>query len=85
MMFFGIGTILGAGIYVLTGKVSLYAGYFTPFSFLFSGILAAFTGLSYAELASRYPKSAGEVYYVNKAFNLKTLSRVVGALVIISG
>ncbi len=85
MMFYGIGTILGAGIYVLTGKVSLYAGYFTPFSFLFSGILAAFTGLSYAELASRYPKSAGEVYYVHKAFNLKTLSRVVGALVIISG
>jgi len=85
MMFYGIGTILGAGIYVLTGKVALYAGYFTPFAFLFSGILAAFTGLSYAELASRYPKSAGEVYYVHKAFNFKTLSRVVGALVIISG
>lgn len=85
MMFYGIGTILGAGIYVLTGKVSLFAGYFTPFAFLFSGILAAFTGLSYAELASRYPKSAGEVYYIHKAFNFQTLSRVIGALVILSG
>ena len=39
--FYGIGTILGAGIYVLVGKVAGFAGMFTPFAFLLASLLAA--------------------------------------------
>lgn len=50
---YGIGNILGAGIYVLVGKVSGVAGYAAPYAFLLAAVVAAFTGVSYARLSSR--------------------------------
>ena len=82
---YGVGTILGAGVYVLIGKVVGYSGLYAPISFILSAFLAAFTGLSYSELASRIPKNAGEVAYINKAFSNKMLSHIVGYLVILTG
>ena len=84
LIFYGVGTILGLGIYVLLGKVAGEAGMLAPFAFLFAAILAAFTGLSYGELSSRIPKSAGEVNYVHRAFGKKYLSVVIGWLIVIS-
>ena len=84
LIFYGVGTILGLGIYVILGKVAGEAGMLAPFSFLFAAIIAAFTGVSYGELSSRIPKSAGEVNYVDKAFGKKYLSLLVGWLIIIS-
>ncbi|MDX1684206.1 MAG: APC family permease [Saprospiraceae bacterium] len=84
LIFYGVGTILGLGIYVLVGKISGEAGMLSPFAFLIAAILAGFTGLSYGELSSRIPKSAGEVNYVDKAFGNFGLSTSVGWLIIIS-
>lgn len=84
LIFYGVGTILGLGIYVLLGKVAGEAGMLAPFSFLFAAILATFTGMSYGELSARIPKSAGEVNYVDEAFNKKYLSILVGWLIVIS-
>ena len=53
--FYGLGTIIGAGIYVLIGEVAGVADSYMPLSFLLAGLIALFTALSYAELASRYP------------------------------
>ena len=76
--FYGIGTILGAGIYVLVGKVAGYAGMYTPIAFLLALILAAFSALSYAEFSARCPLSAGEAVYIYKGLNSRFLSILVG-------
>ncbi len=72
---YGLGNILGAGIYVLIGKVAANAGQYAPLSFLVASILAGLTAFSYAELSSRYPLSAGEAVYMQAGFNLKLLVR----------
>ena len=75
---YGLGVIIGAGIYVLVGEIAGQAGMATPLSFLVAAGIAALTGLSYAELAVRYPEAAGEVAYARQAFGSDVLARLVG-------
>ncbi len=84
LVFYGVGTILGLGIYVLLGKIGGEAGMMAPFSFLLAALIAGFTGLSYGELSARIPKSAGEVNYVDRAFSQRALSMLVGWLIVLS-
>ena len=85
LIFYGIGTILGAGIYVLVGKVAGEAGFYTPFSFLLASILAAFSAFSYAELAARFPRSAGEAVYIDEGFSIRRFSILVGLMIVAVG
>jgi len=85
LLFFGLGNILGAGIYVLVGKVAGIAGMHAPFSFLTALAVVSFTALSYSELVSRYPVSAGEAVYVARGFKLALLPPLVGVVVAFSG
>ncbi len=58
----GIGAIIGAGIFVLTGLAAArHAGPAVPLSFVVAGIACAFAGLCYAEMASAVPV-AGSAY-----------------------
>lgn len=82
---YGMGNILGAGIYVLVGKVAGEAGYAAPYAFLVAALVASFTGLSYARLSARFPKSAGEANYALEAFNNRQLAFLIGLAIIISG
>lgn len=82
---YGLGTILGAGVYVLVGKVAGYAGFFAPLSFLLASIVAGFTALSYAKLCARHPKAAGEATYIQEAFGKRWLTSLTGWLVVITG
>lgn len=82
---YGLGTILGAGIYVLIGKVAATSGIYAPIAFVVAAILAGFSGYCYAALSSRYPRSAGEAAYVQAAFSFASLSTVVGWMVILTG
>ncbi|MCF8056872.1 MAG: amino acid permease [Desulfocapsa sp.] len=83
--FYGLGTILGAGIYVLVGEVAATAGLYTPFAFLIASFIAAFSAFSFAELSSRFPKSAGEALYIQKAFGSRLFSTAIGVMVIAIG
>jgi len=83
--FYGLGNILGAGIYVLVGKVSGEAGYLAPVAFLMASVIACLTAFTFAELASRYPVSAGETVYVFEGFGKRRLSILVGLLIIMTG
>ncbi len=83
--FYGLGTILGAGIYVLIGKVAGAAGMYAPVSFGLAAVIAGFTAFSYAELSARYPRSAGEAVYVQEAFHTSWLSASVGWAVVATG
>jgi len=76
--FYGLGTILGAGIYVLIGSVAGQAGLFLPLSFFAAAVIAGFTAFSYAELVARFPRSAGEAVYVSAAFDRRWLTALVG-------
>ncbi len=83
--FYGLGTIIGAGIYVLIGEVAARAGMHAPVAFVLAAIVAAFTAFTYAELSARHPHSAGEAAYVQAAFGRAALSASTGACVIFIG
>lgn len=85
LILYGVGDILGAGIYALVGKVAGIAGSAAWISFILSGILALVTGLSYAELSSRIPRSAGAAAFSARAFKNPLIPGLVGILVLTSG
>ncbi|MCO5288394.1 MAG: amino acid permease [Bacteroidetes bacterium] len=60
----GIGAIVGAGIFVLTGQAAAeYAGPAVTISFIVAGLACAFAGLCYAEFASMIPISGSAYTY----------------------
>jgi len=85
LTFYGLGSIVGAGIYVLVGEVAGKAGMYAPLAFLLAAGIAAFTAFSYAELSARYPHSAGEARYVFESFGSKHLAAAVGWAVVLTG
>ncbi|WP_302081376.1 APC family permease [Salinibaculum rarum] len=64
----GMGAMIGAGIFVLTGLAAEIAGPAAILVFVLNGVVTAFTGLSYAELASAIPKSGGGYAFVREIF-----------------
>ena len=73
----GIGAIIGAGIFSLTGIAAAdYAGPAIIYSFVISGILCAFAGLCYAEMASMVP-IAGSAY----SYSYATLGEFVAWII----
>jgi len=85
LVLYGTGITIGAGIYVLIGAVAGHAGLYAPWSFLLAAAVMALTVASYAEMATRYPVSAGEAAYVRAAFRSKLMSASVGLLTLLTG
>ena len=74
----GIGAIIGAGIFVLTGSAAAkYAGPAIVLSFVLSGIACVFAGLCYAEFASLIP-IAGSAYTYAYATLGELLAWIIG-------
>ncbi|MCW4053525.1 MAG: amino acid permease, partial [Candidatus Bathyarchaeota archaeon] len=82
---YGVGIILGAGVYVLIGPASGLAGNSVWLSFVIGALISSFTGLSYAELSTMFPKAAAEYVYVKSAFRSELLAFLTGWLIIFSG
>lgn len=82
---YGLGTILGAGIYVLVGEVTSTSGLLAPLAFLVAALIAGVTAMSYAQLSALYPRSAGEAVYVLKGLGSKGLSTATGWLIVLTG
>lgn len=82
---YGVGDMLGSGIYALIGKAAGVMGNAVWLAFAASMLAAMFTGLSYACLGSRYPRSAGAAYITHRAFGRPMLSYVIGLTVAASG
>ena len=85
LIFYGLGNIFGAGIYVLIGKIAGISGIYLPLSFLIACIVVFFTAMTYAELSARFPHSAGVAVYINAGFKIPLLSTVVGVTIALSG
>ncbi|OYT56382.1 MAG: amino acid transporter [Candidatus Aenigmarchaeota archaeon ex4484_14] len=82
---YGVGIILGAGIYALIGQAAGMAGNAVWMSFVIAAFIASFTGLSYAELCSVFSKDAAEYLYVKKAFGNELLSFLTGWSIVLTG
>ena len=70
---YGLGSMLGAGIYGLIGKAAGQVGNAVWLAFVVALIAALLTALSYASLGSRYPRAAGAAYVTERAFGLPML------------
>jgi len=81
----GVGSMLGAGIYGLVGKAAGVMGGAVWMAFLVAMVAALLTGISYASIASRYPRAGGAAYATQRAYRLPWLSYVVGLAIACSG
>src|SRR3982750_2322311 len=83
LVFLGIGCIIGAGIFVRTGNAAaLHAGPAVLISYAIAGIICAFAGLCYAELASALPVS-GSAYTYSYATIGEFAAWVMGSLLLL--
>lgn len=82
---YGVGNILGSGIYALVGKAAGQVGNAVWLAFVVAMVAASLTGLSYACLGSRYPRAAGAAFVTQHAFGRPMLAYVVGLAVMMSG
>jgi APA family basic amino acid/polyamine antiporter len=83
LVFLGIGCIIGAGIFVRTGNAAaLHAGPAVLISYVIAGVICAFAGLCYAELASTLPVS-GSAYTYSYATIGEFAAWVMGALLLL--
>ena len=65
----GVGTMIAAGIFVLSGLAVSNVGVLAIGSFMIAALVAAFTAFAYAEFASLYPESGGGYAYVANTFD----------------
>ena len=83
LIFLGIGTIIGTGIFVLTGQAAAqYAGPAIMISFVITGVLCALVALCYAELAAAIPVS-GSAYSYSYASGGEFLAWIMGLLLLL--
>ena len=85
MTLYGLGSMLGAGIYGLVGQAAGQVGNAVWLSFIVALVAALLTALSYASLGSRYPRAGGAAYVTQRAYGMAALSFAVGLALVCSG
>jgi len=65
--FIGVGAMIGAGVFALTGFAAGLAGPALTIAFLLNGFVAVFTAVSYAELGAAFPEAGGGYLWVKEA------------------
>ncbi len=85
LIIYGVGDMLGSGIYALIVEAAGVMGNAVWLAFLASMIAALLTGLSYASLGSRHPRAAGVAFIAQRAFGQPFLSYLLGLAVVASG
>lgn len=83
---YGVGTIIGAGIYSVIGPAAGAAGEGVWLSFLIAAVISAFSGLSYAEIASALPGAGAEHNFLRKTFPaFPALAFMIGLFIAVHG
>jgi len=83
-VFLGIGSMVGAGIFVLLGEAGAIAGNLVWVSFIFGGIIALLSGYSLAKLATAYPSRGGIVEYLVQCYGEGVFSGSLSVLFYLS-
>ncbi len=63
----GVGTMIGAGIFILPSIAAAEAGTTSAISFIIGGLISLLTAVSLSELATGMPRAGGSYYYVNRS------------------
>ena len=85
LIFYSVGLIIGAGVYSVIGAAAGKAQENLWISFLLAALVAALTGLSYAELATTFPKAGAEYVYARRAFpRWQSLSFIIGFILTVA-
>ncbi|NOY70886.1 MAG: APC family permease [Gammaproteobacteria bacterium] len=79
-IFLGIGSMVGAGIFIVIGEAGAIAGNLVTVSFLIGGIIALLCGYSLSKLAIRYPSRGGVIEYLVQSYGEGILSGSLGVL-----
>ena len=86
LTFYGVGLILGAGIYSILGQAAGIAGEALWWSFLLGSFAALLTGFSYAELATMLPLAGAEYVYLREAWpGVPWLAGTLGWVLVVAG
>lgn len=86
MALYGVGTIIGAGIYSVVGPAAQAAGEAVWVSFLLAAFISAFSGLSYAELATAMPSAGAEHSFLRQALpKVPAVAFAVGLFIAVHG
>lgn len=84
--FYGVGMIVGAGIYSVVGAAAGKAGDELWLSFVVGAVAASLSGLSYAELVAMHPRAGAEYVYLRAAFpRRRWLPTIIGTAIVLSG
>ena len=79
-VFLGIGSMVGAGIFIVIGEAGAIAGNLVTVSFLVGGVIALLCGYSLSRLAVRYPSRGGIIEYLVQAYGEGVISGAMGVL-----
>jgi len=83
-VFLGVGSMVGAGIFVLLGEAGAIAGNLVWISFIFGGVIALLSGYSLAKLATAYPSRGGIIEYLVQCYGEGVFSGSVSVLFYLS-
>jgi len=79
----GVGGMVGGGIFSVLGLAIVQAGHAAPVAFLFGGIIALLTGLSYAKLGLTFQSDGGSFTFLEKAFSSTVVAGLGGWLLLV--
>ncbi|MEF9942978.1 MAG: amino acid permease, partial [Burkholderiaceae bacterium] len=80
----GIGSMVGAGVFALLGQVALLVRGETWIAFALGGVVALFSGYSYARLGARYPSRGGIIDYFRLGLISPLIERSLAMLYLIT-
>ncbi len=79
-VFLGIGSMVGAGIFIVIGQAGAIAGNLVLMSFFIAGVIALLCGYSLSKLAIRYPSRGGMIEYLVQSYGEGFFSGALGVL-----
>lgn len=85
LMLYGLGTTIGAGVFVLIGRVAAESGVYAPFAFVLAACVAGLSAFAFAGLSKRFPEAAGEAAFVREGFNAPRFGAAVGYAIAFAG
>ncbi len=80
----GLGIMIGAGIFVLTGQAAGLAGDLFPVAFLTAAVVVTFSAYSYVKLSHEFPSSGGPAMFLRHAYGLGTATGVFSLFMYVS-
>jgi hypothetical protein len=78
----GVGGMVGGGIFSVLGLAMGISGHAAPVVFAIGGVIALFTGMSYAKLGAAFHSAGGSFTYIEHAFTNRNVAGIAGWLLL---